>query len=83
MGMGSRGWGKSLAVCGACVVPCIKGWFVQILDEEDGAGGSTRWAGGLDYTAVSLAVKRFEQRHRHDKGLQYTITQVDTALRLK
>ena len=27
-----------MAVCGACVVPCIKGWFVQILDEEDGAG---------------------------------------------
>ena len=28
-----------MAVSGTCVrVPCIKGWFVQILDEEDGAG---------------------------------------------
>jgi REP element-mobilizing transposase RayT len=42
-----------------------------------------RWVGDLDYTAVSLAVKRFEQRRRHDKGLQSTITQVDTALDLK
>lgn len=41
-----------------------------------------RRVGDLDYTAVSVAVKRFEQRRRQDKKLQHTITQVDTALRL-
>jgi len=41
-----------------------------------------RWVGRLDYTSVSFAVKRFEQRRRLDKSSQRLIEQVDKALRL-
>ena len=41
-----------------------------------------RWVGRLDYTSVSFAVKRFEQRRRLHKSLQHLIEQVDKALDL-
>ena len=39
-------------------------------------------AGGLDYTAVSLAVKRFEERRLRDKRVKCLAEQVGKALKL-
>ena len=39
-------------------------------------------AGGLDYTAVSLAVKRFENRRLRDKSVKRLVEQAEKALKL-
>ena len=39
-------------------------------------------AGGLDYTAVSLAVKRFEERRLRDKSIKRLVEQAEKALQL-
>jgi hypothetical protein len=41
-----------------------------------------RHVGGLDYSSVSLAIKRLEQRRRSDNNLQRLIEQVDEALQV-
>ena len=40
-------------------------------------------AGGLDYTAVSLAVKRFENRRLREKSVNRLVEQAEEALKLR
>src|SRR6266498_1838242 len=46
-------------------------------------GGLAQRAGGLDYTSVNLAVKRFEKRRLREKGLKLLAEQAEEALKLK
>ena len=45
--------------------------------------GLAQRVGGLDYTSVSLAVKRFEKRRLRDKSLQRLVEQAEKALKLE